>query len=536
MRSLNVGFIFVVCFLFTVMSTASANQDSTIKYTDLYYEVLECDTSCVEELSKCIRYFENINDTVWLARSLVAAAFHNGKDGNYGKAFTLLWEALVYAEQKNDVSLLYSVHTHLGRLYNIYNKGDVALVHENKVLEVAKSGYKQGILQGSSIVSAYFSLVHHFREKEEYDTALLYLDTCNWYADTLKYSYDERAYLISEKGNIRFLQGQFNEALAILKESERVFKRYSPAYLTIIYYYMGATYEAMEDWPNSELCFKKAIENVNIRKDHIDTKADCLSRLAYSLEQQNRYEEAYGILRQSKKLSDELFSTNGFQNAEVFDIRNNYIDEVEERDRIILERDKELILHKSKILRIRLVLIIFAALITIIVLFWYLQSVRKRFRLKQKQQAIQTNIEKEKNKVLVEVKNKELTSYTLRLIDKDSMINDMVASINKYAPKNDGLLKSIKQKTTGRLKLWEEFDKRFVDVNKGFYESLKSRFPELTPTELKHCALIKLNFSAKEMAQLLNISINGVNTSRYRIRKKLGLEREDNLANFIAGI
>jgi len=58
----------------------------------------------------------------------------------------------------------------------------------------------------------------------------------------------------------------------------------------------------------------------------------------------------------------------------------------------------------------------------------------------------------------------------------------------------------------------------------------------LTPTEEKHCELIKLKFDSKEMARLLNISVSSVHISRYRIRKKMRLERGDDLSNYIASI
>ncbi|MEL6194490.1 MAG: tetratricopeptide repeat protein, partial [Bacteroidota bacterium] len=81
---------------------------------------------------------------------------------------------------------------------------------------------------------------------------------------------------------------------------------------------------------------------------------------------------------------------------------------------------------------------------------------------------------------------------------------------------------------------WKEFRTRFVSVNKGFYDKMQARFPALSQRDLKLCALIKLNFSCKEMAKLLGISVESAHTSRYRLRKKLNLTRDVNLTEFIA--
>ncbi|MFW2376918.1 MAG: helix-turn-helix transcriptional regulator, partial [Cellulophaga baltica] len=79
-----------------------------------------------------------------------------------------------------------------------------------------------------------------------------------------------------------------------------------------------------------------------------------------------------------------------------------------------------------------------------------------------------------------------------------------------------------------------EFEARFTAINQSFYKNLKDTYPSLSQTDLKLCALVKLNFSSKEMSSLLGISIESVHTSRYRLRKKLNLERNDNLTEFIA--
>lgn len=93
------------------------------------------------------------------------------------------------------------------------------------------------------------------------------------------------------------------------------------------------------------------------------------------------------------------------------------------------------------------------------------------------------------------------------------------------------MIKSAEGSTNNK---WEEFEARFISINQNFYKNLQTKFPELSQKDLKVCALIKLNFSSKEMSSLLGISVESVHTSRYRLRKKLYLERSDNLSNFIA--
>jgi DNA-binding CsgD family transcriptional regulator len=80
---------------------------------------------------------------------------------------------------------------------------------------------------------------------------------------------------------------------------------------------------------------------------------------------------------------------------------------------------------------------------------------------------------------------------------------------------------------------WENFSKHFDKVHSDFVSQLKKIHPQLTGNELKLCTYLRMNLSTKEIAQLSNISVRGVEISRYRLRKKMGLHSEDNLFDYL---
>jgi DNA-binding CsgD family transcriptional regulator len=94
-------------------------------------------------------------------------------------------------------------------------------------------------------------------------------------------------------------------------------------------------------------------------------------------------------------------------------------------------------------------------------------------------------------------------------------------------------LQKIIAKGMNHDKEWNDFNSSFESLNKNFYARLKQAYPEISPNDLKLCALIKMNLSIKEMAGILNISPDSVKTARYRLRKKLQLNTEENLTDFI---
>ena len=76
----------------------------------------------------------------------------------------------------------------------------------------------------------------------------------------------------------------------------------------------------------------------------------------------------------------------------------------------------------------------------------------------------------------------------------------------------------------------------FDSVYANYLKKLKDYCPAITQSELKLAAYLRLNLSSKEIAQLMNISIRGVETSRYRLRKKLDVPNESNLTDFLASV
>jgi DNA-binding CsgD family transcriptional regulator len=83
---------------------------------------------------------------------------------------------------------------------------------------------------------------------------------------------------------------------------------------------------------------------------------------------------------------------------------------------------------------------------------------------------------------------------------------------------------------------WEQFAFHFDRVHSDFLAALKQEYPQLTANEQKLCAYLRMNLSTKEIAGLMNISVRGVEISRYRLRKKLQIPTETNLFQFLLAI
>jgi tetratricopeptide (TPR) repeat protein len=137
----------------------------------------------------------------------------------------------------------------------------------------------------------------------------------------------------------------------------------------------------------------------------------------------------------------------------------------------------------------------------------------------------------------IEFKESQLSAISLQMLQKNELLQELKEKMeeDKTISKDNSINKII-NKGLNQEKDWSDFNSHFESINKNFYTRIKQAFPDVSPNELKICALIKMNLSIKEMASILNISPDSVKTARYRLRKKLQLNTEDNLTDFILSL
>lgn len=169
---------------------------------------------------------------------------------------------------------------------------------------------------------------------------------------------------------------------------------------------------------------------------------------------------------------------------------------------------------------------------------------RRDSKIQDITQKSEEEIVKLKNEKLtneIGLKSQALTSSAMHLIQKNQLLNQIKKTLkNLNKEQEDKLLikelnrivKSIdKDLATGEQ--WDQFQVNFDQVHGNFITRIKEAYPGLTPQELRFSAYIRMNLNTKEIANLLNISVRGVEIGRYRVRKKLELKRENNLSDFI---
>ncbi|HBH05198.1 MAG TPA: hypothetical protein DDX92_01180 [Flavobacteriales bacterium] len=137
--------------------------------------------------------------------------------------------------------------------------------------------------------------------------------------------------------------------------------------------------------------------------------------------------------------------------------------------------------------------------------------------------------------------NNLLAASTMNLVVKNEFMENIKEEIkqiklNGKVSETQRSLEHIVKEIDTTLKLqedWKQFEYHFDKVHGDFLSRLTNEFIDLTPGEQKLCAFLRLKMDTKEIANLMGVSLRGVEVARYRLRKKLGLHKHQNLSKFI---
>ncbi len=144
----------------------------------------------------------------------------------------------------------------------------------------------------------------------------------------------------------------------------------------------------------------------------------------------------------------------------------------------------------------------------------------------------------------LQAKRKEFMDIALNISEQINFLEKISSGINDAIKTTDNeeriqrlnrLSVIIKQKMSFSQEK-KEFYTQIEEIHKDFHLKLKTSFPDLTNLEKRLAGLLRLNFSTKEISALLNISPKSVEVARYRLKKKMNIDKDKTLNNFIQNL
>ncbi len=484
---------------------------------------------------------ELLDETIELYNSTV-------KDRDYLKAIILA--GIIYY-QRNDYDMALEYYF-LGlknaelldyQLYIAFFYNNISIVYsytgfEEKGLEYTKKALKMFKELGEDYYYSY-ALVNiggYYNDRNEFDSAYRYfleaepilIKDANYYGLTNLYNNLAHMLMKTDKNEALsyFQKSLLNATLIDSLHIERK-NRIGNANIDLGKYYIELhQYEVAKDY------FKRAFVLVLKYKSILHLK-ECSHGLFNSFLYLNQIDSALYYLNLSQAYNDSLI-------AETFNekINNLKYDFQLEKERELMVKDKALLLgekNRQELIYLIIVGILFA-IAFVIFLVWYFQKIRlQKSELKRKN----LRLEKESISNVLDKKNRELTTTVLNLIERNEFIaklserlqnNEDITATDKPDSIHD-IIKTIDQYAAN--KLWKEFELRYMEVHKDFHHRLTTTYPNLTTNERKLCAFMVLNMSTKDISSITYQSEHSIKIARYRLRKKLGLSKNENLTSFL---
>ncbi len=473
-------------------------------------------------------------DTIAAIRALVSLATVSGHMGQYIVSYNNLWKALMLADQADAKVTRAELYRRIGRYYAFYKRREKAFQYLDLALSLNKSLLKEGAIDSSSLSMVYAAYSYSYLNFGEPKSAQNYLDSC-----FISYREDFEGSIGLPTLKIRqaFLDiksGHTKEAIQTIIDYLPWIEKTNPSLLVLAHNHLGDAYKILGNEQKAVHSYQTAISYSESLHSHVDFSPLIHEKLAKLYFDQKEYRMAYEELEKVQQLDRLIFDSRSQYNLPLLEIQDEFHKAMEAWDQLMQEKRIGELEHDNqiKILRNIIMSAVAGSIALFSILFFY--YLRNKHRVEKKL----INLEVQANKELIELKNRELAASTLKLVEKDKFLSELKNRISEKKGKISlhELNHLIKATNLGNVNNWKVFESQFIMVNNGFFKELRRRSPDLTEGERRLCALIRLKLSNREIAGLMGISVESVHKSRYRLRKKLGIERGQDLTDYIIAV
>ncbi len=492
-------------------------------------------------LDKAKKVLEKTDDPEALSFCFFAKAATLKVTGDYAHAIEMYKKSIALSTKTGNYKRLTNSYLGMGSILLDRKDNKKALSYFNEALTASKK-----LKNKMGVDNVYSSLAFYYNSTGMPDSALFY------FKKALKIRTDlnmNRRVAASEMsiGKTLIELKRYDEAERSLNHALQIFKKLNEQTGIIFTNLSLANAIIRQGNPEGFTLADKTLK-MAIKIDNPNLLSFVYGRLSDIYAYSDNYQKAYEYQKIHEKLKDSLFTSE--KDRMLAEVEAKFRTEQKDRD-ITLLKERARVEKNKNILLIVLLVVFLVVIILLFLMFRYKSTAFKRQQKLLKQEKIihtQENKLAEKEKQLLqeqlESKNRELASKALEMIRMNETISEIIEKLEKFNSQtetNPAMVRSIKEiihdlETHTKQNIWNEFDKIFKNIHSGFYARLLDVCPDLTSTEIKTAALLKLNLTTKEIAAITFKSEGGIKTTRYRLRKKLGLSGDDKLVPYLMQI
>ncbi|RLD87338.1 MAG: hypothetical protein DRJ09_10485 [Bacteroidetes bacterium] len=482
----------------------------------------------------------------------------------------------LYKEFGNKKELA-TVYGHLGRMYYSNNfELDKALSYYNKMMDIAIELNDKKLMAASydNLGSLFLSLHDKDKAYNYYHQLLLISEEINDQTGIGK--------ALNNIGEIERYRGDYQKAFDYYKQSLAIHREMNDIRkmainmenIGVTYYTMDRPDDALTYYQQSLQYYQKANDQENIasvlvlmgknamkleqynkaieyfnRAKNNAAKHDyhryfmrALKGLSLAYEKNNDPQKALVYFKHFETYKDSIFKMNEKNNIAA--IKTQLLTELDNTQYKIQQYEIGMLTKDKKIYQLKMNILI--AILIIIFLSGVLLTVRYKIIVKKQRQLREKESELHKTqqellKSELNRKDNDLMSFALHIVQKNKLLNELVHDLRELSKNGDSetnkRLREMSINIKQVLKIQEDidlFDQKVSQTYDGFFHKIKEHFPTLTKNEERLCAMLKLKLSSKEIASINNTSVKAVEMSRYRLRKKCGIDNSTSLTDYIS--
>ncbi|MEL0456148.1 tetratricopeptide repeat protein [Flavobacteriaceae bacterium SZ-1-7] len=457
---------------------------STINQNKGYYSI------ALSNVLKGLQIFEQLGDSIRIADCYNHLATIEHNLGNLLKAISYNEKALEIYINQNDIYYQAQVLNDIGVMYNLLRQPKKALEYFKRSLEKSK------LAEVTSLQAATETNI----------------------------------------GESHIELGAFDIAIEHLNKSIEISKNVNALRRIAISENKLAEVYNLKNIPDVALNYAKSALNYADKNENISIKRTALKHLSEAYEKRAQTSMALETYKEFKTLSDSILNKEKVKTIE--ELRAAFDLEKKETAIVLQEKEIETLNQEVEISNLRKGLyaggmFTFVA-VSGLLFFGFKQLIKKNRIEREKQEEIY--------KQEIEFKKKELASQTLHLVQKNTFIQELKENLEKIKQSPELFkiefrrLVMLLKKESAEDKDWEVFKSYFSEVHNNFDIKLKDIYTDITEKEIRLASFLRMNLSTKEIASMLNVLPDSVLKSKYRLKKKLDLDKETDLNDFLSGL
>lgn len=483
-----------------------------------------------------IVYFKGLKKEYDLANLLKIVGNIYLTQNNYSEALLYYKNCQKVCERNDFTNILPHVYNNTGLVYSNTGENEKALNYLLKAYE----GFKEiGLIEEVGYTVSNIADIH-LKNGNDSLAIVYYQESLSIFKDAGNFIEASSVYL--SLGNIEYDNGDYSKALEYFENGLEIFNAQTAEYLGPKSYIFvqilgnfGRVYYQLGEREKAIYYLEESLELA--KQNHYLNWVELNSHELFKIyEDEENYKKALDYFKLYEESGDQILSESSIRKITQLEMQFEFDEKIRKKELEVAQKEAD----QEKRELMYLLFIVLGLSIAVVAILLFLNQRNKTIKAELKRKNLR--LEHDKLQQELDHKNRELATNVMFLLKKNEFIThtaEKLAGMKKqFKEENKKVIQDVIRDLlkNSSKDVWKEFEVRFQEVHSDFYDNLYEKYPDLTPNEKKICAFLRLNMSTKDISAITYQSVRSIDMARFRLRKKIGLETDENLVTFLAQI